>query len=105
MKKWPYTIVKRVVCLGEDNVVIFYYLIASEIWPNKKGWEGDYCYSRSAKLFTYLLFLVMLAIVNVMLVFIRIQFPLFEYHSCGSYKLSFNSDFEPFTIQHISRMW
>ena len=41
MKKWPYTIVKGVACLGEDNVVIFYYLIASEIWPNKKGWEGS----------------------------------------------------------------
>ena len=48
MKKWSY---KRP--LEGDNLVVYYYLGASEIWPDEKGcpWVGvtlyevDYCIS------------------------------------------------------------
>jgi len=35
MKKWPY---KRGYLPWGDNSVIFYFLIASEIWPAKREW-------------------------------------------------------------------
>jgi hypothetical protein len=34
MKTWPY---KMVASPEEDNLVVFYYLLASEIWPHQKG--------------------------------------------------------------------
>ena len=40
MKTWPY---KMVASPEEDNLIVFYYLLASEIWPHQKGglwWEG-----------------------------------------------------------------
>jgi hypothetical protein len=34
MKKWPY---ERVTSLEGDNLVVFCYLSASAIWPDKRG--------------------------------------------------------------------
>ena len=34
MKTWPY---KMVASPEEDNLIVFYYLLASEIWPHQKG--------------------------------------------------------------------
>jgi hypothetical protein len=42
MKKWPLC---GVASLEGDNLVVYYYLSASEIWPDKRDGliRGDYC--------------------------------------------------------------
>ena len=43
MKKCDF--IRGVISLDWDNLVVFYYLSASGIWPDKKGglwWEGPY---------------------------------------------------------------
>ena len=49
--QWRSVLIRGVDFLEVDNLVVFYYLSASEIWPDKSRWplvgvallEGDYC--------------------------------------------------------------